>query len=62
MSISNGTIYFSERLEGFNNLGMIRLPSGDHISRFCGLRENKPFKGKYMVLIFNNPNINPGSD
>lgn len=43
------------------NLGMIRLPSGTHISSFCGLRKNKPFKGRNCVLlIFESPNVNIG--
>lgn len=38
------------------NLGMIRLPSGAHISSFCGLRKSK---GRNCVLlIFKSPNVN----
>lgn len=44
------------------NLEMIRLPSGAHISNFCGLRENKPFKGRNCVLlILKSPDLNPES-
>lgn len=44
------------------NLGMIKLASGTHISRFYGLRENKPFKGRNcVVLIFKFPNLNTRS-
>lgn len=59
MNISDGTIYFSEILERFKNLGMIRLPSGTHISCFCGLGENKLFKGRNcVILIFKSPDLN----
>lgn len=44
------------------NLGVIRLPSGAHMSSFCGLRKHKLFKGRNSVLLtFKFPNINTGS-
>ena len=45
------------------NLEMIRLPLRTHISNFCGLSENKPFKGKNCVLLifkFQNLKTNSG--